>query len=115
MKYQTNIYVKRNELIEFGSERLPRSLPRGKRTNAERYCSLRIEDSRQLAAESFNAERKRGYAKTATSGWKEKITSSGTAILSAFASASDKASIGWLNGQNNIAEHSPLRSLPTTK
>jgi hypothetical protein len=40
--------------LEFGSERIPRSLLRGKRANAERYCSLRIEDSPQLAAESFN-------------------------------------------------------------
>jgi hypothetical protein len=39
--------------IEFGSERMPRSLLRGKRANDERYCSLRIEDSPQLAAESF--------------------------------------------------------------
>jgi hypothetical protein len=29
-------------------------LLRGKRANAERYCSIRIEDSPQLAAESFN-------------------------------------------------------------
>jgi hypothetical protein len=41
-------------MIEFGSERIPRSLLRGKRANAERYCSIRIEDSPQLAAESFN-------------------------------------------------------------
>ena len=40
--------------VEFGSERIPRSLLRGKRANAERYCSLRIEDSPQFAAESFN-------------------------------------------------------------
>jgi hypothetical protein len=39
---------------EFGSERIPRSLLRGKRANDERHCSLRIEDSPQLAAESFN-------------------------------------------------------------
>jgi hypothetical protein len=40
--------------FEFGSERIPRSLLRGKRANAERYCSIRIEDSPQQAAESFN-------------------------------------------------------------
>ena len=40
--------------LEFGSERIPRSLLRGKRANDERYYSLRIEDSPQLAAESFN-------------------------------------------------------------
>ena len=40
--------------FEFGSERIPRSLLRGKRANAERYYSLRIEESPQLAAESFN-------------------------------------------------------------
>jgi hypothetical protein len=42
------------ERLEFGSERIPRSLLRGKRANDERYSSLRIEDSPQLAAESFN-------------------------------------------------------------
>jgi hypothetical protein len=30
------------QLVEFGSERMPRSLLRGKRANDERYCSLRI-------------------------------------------------------------------------
>jgi hypothetical protein len=40
--------------LEFDSERIPRSLLRGKQANAERYCSIRIEDSPQLAAESFN-------------------------------------------------------------
>jgi acyl-coenzyme A thioesterase PaaI-like protein len=40
--------------VEFGSERIPRSLLLGKRANDERYCSLRIEDSPQLAAESFH-------------------------------------------------------------
>jgi hypothetical protein len=40
--------------VEFGSERIPRSLLRGKRANDERHCSLRIEASPQLAAESFN-------------------------------------------------------------
>jgi hypothetical protein len=40
---------------EFGSERIPRSLLRGKRANDEQLCSLRIEDSPQLAAESFNS------------------------------------------------------------
>jgi hypothetical protein len=42
------------EQLEFGSERIPRSLLRGKRANDKRYSSLRIEDSPQLAAESFN-------------------------------------------------------------
>ncbi|MGZ6236396.1 MAG: hypothetical protein ACXWMJ_03640 [Syntrophales bacterium] len=43
---------------EFESERIPRSvLRRGKRANAKRYCSLRIEESQQLAAESFNTSR----------------------------------------------------------
>jgi hypothetical protein len=40
--------------FEFGSERISRGLLRGKRANAERCRSLRIEDSPQLAAESFN-------------------------------------------------------------
>ena len=40
--------------IEFGSERIPRGLLRGKRANDERCYSLRIEDSPQLAAERFN-------------------------------------------------------------
>jgi hypothetical protein len=40
--------------LEFGSERIPRSLLRGKRAHDKRYCSLRIEDSPQQAAESFN-------------------------------------------------------------
>ena len=40
--------------IEFGSERISRSLLRGKLANTELYYSLRIEDSPRLAAESFN-------------------------------------------------------------
>ena len=47
-------YTIAKERIEFGSERIPCSTPRGKRANDERYCSLRIEDSPQHAAESFN-------------------------------------------------------------
>ncbi len=45
--------VKRKKDIESGSERIPRGLPRGKRANGEHYYSLWIEDSPQLAAESF--------------------------------------------------------------
>ncbi|MGA2331865.1 MAG: hypothetical protein ABSG75_08905 [Syntrophales bacterium] len=45
--------------LEFGSERIPRSLLRGKRANAEQYCSLRIEDSPQLAVESFKSTKSR--------------------------------------------------------
>jgi hypothetical protein len=41
-------------LFEFGSELIPRSLLRGKRANAERFFSLRIEDSPRLAEESLN-------------------------------------------------------------
>jgi hypothetical protein len=40
--------------LEFGSERKHPRLLWGKRANDERYCSLRIEDSPQLAVESFN-------------------------------------------------------------
>jgi hypothetical protein len=39
---------------ESGSERIPRSLLRGKGANGEHYYSLRIGDSPQLTAESFN-------------------------------------------------------------
>jgi hypothetical protein len=46
-------YGEIKSILEFGSERIPRGLLRGKRANAERYGSLRIEDSPQLAAESF--------------------------------------------------------------
>jgi hypothetical protein len=49
--------VSRNDAwqaYEFGSERILRSLLRRKRANDERYCSLRIEDSPQLTADSFN-------------------------------------------------------------
>jgi hypothetical protein len=52
--YKTRIYLLNIPHLEFGSERIPRRLLRGKRANAEQYCSLRIEDSPQLAAESFN-------------------------------------------------------------
>ena len=44
----------RTAFIEFGSDRIPGSLLRGKRANDDRYCSLRIEDSPQLPPESFN-------------------------------------------------------------
>jgi hypothetical protein len=40
--------------FEFGSERIPRSLLRGKRANTKLYCSSRIEDYTRPAAESFN-------------------------------------------------------------
>ena len=40
--------------LESGSERIPRSLLRGKRANGEHYYSLWIEDSPQFTAESFN-------------------------------------------------------------
>jgi hypothetical protein len=49
--------------LEFGSKRIPRSLLRGKRANAERHCSLRIEDSPQLAVESFNMPELPGWSK----------------------------------------------------
>jgi len=42
--------------LESGSERIPRSLLRGKRANGEHYYSLWIEDSPQFTAESFNPE-----------------------------------------------------------
>jgi len=40
--------------IESGSERIPRSVLRGKRANGEHNYSLWIEDSPQFTAESFN-------------------------------------------------------------
>ncbi len=40
--------------IEFGSERIPRSLLCGKRANTGQYYFLSIEDSPQRAAERFN-------------------------------------------------------------
>jgi len=48
-----------SKVLESGSERIPRGLPRGKRANGEHHYSLRIGDSPQLAAESlqFLAER----------------------------------------------------------
>jgi len=55
------LYVIISLAIEFGSERIPRSLLRGKRANDERYCSLRIEDSPQQAAESFNTNQLRTF------------------------------------------------------
>jgi hypothetical protein len=39
---------------ESGSERIPLSLLRGKRANGEHYSSLRIGDSPQFTAKSFN-------------------------------------------------------------
>jgi peptide deformylase len=49
-------YTLVEERIEFGSERIPCSMPRGKRANDERYCSLRIEDPPQLAVEYLQLE-----------------------------------------------------------
>ena len=46
--------VKYEGQVEFGSERIPRCLLRGKRANTEWHLSLRIEDSPRLAVESFN-------------------------------------------------------------
>jgi hypothetical protein len=48
-------------LFESGSERIPRSLLRGKRANGEHHYSLRIEDSPQFTAESFNIARLRHF------------------------------------------------------
>jgi hypothetical protein len=44
---------------ESGSERIPRSLLRGKRANGEHNHSLWIEDSPQFTAESFNPRTKK--------------------------------------------------------
>jgi len=41
------------DLLESGSERIPRGLPRGKRANDVQDPSLGIEDSPELAPESF--------------------------------------------------------------
>jgi len=49
--------VQGSDAFEFGSERVPRGLLRGKRANAKRYFSLRIEDSPQLAAENLQCQR----------------------------------------------------------
>ena len=40
--------------LEFGSERIPRSLLLGKRANTKWYYSLRSEDSPRFAMENFN-------------------------------------------------------------
>jgi hypothetical protein len=43
------------KLLNCNSERIPRSLLRGKRANIKKAEFLTVEDSLQLAAESFNS------------------------------------------------------------
>jgi len=52
--------------FESGSERIPRSLLRGKRANGEHYYSLWIEDSPQFTAESFNLRKSQITASSST-------------------------------------------------